>query len=150
MIKYIKRRKMFTNSLVCFNMTWCQQAISSTDKNNWSNAITTVRGRSNTSISLMMSRGPIISESYLTCALLVAKATEAYIIPFSLIRLDSILWTQEAHVIPQTWKKVKRSTSRERSRNILKRVWSEEPVWFLSSAEKKVAMYSTSSSDTDG
>lgn len=45
----------------------------------------------NTSISLKMSRGPIISESYLTCALLVAKATEAYIIPFSFMRLDSIL-----------------------------------------------------------
>lgn len=35
------------------------------------------RESDSTSISLMMSLGPIISESYFTCALLVAKATEA-------------------------------------------------------------------------
>lgn len=61
-----------------------------------------------TSISLKMSRGPITSASYLTCALLVAKATEAYITPFSFTSVDSILWTQEAHVIPLTWETVEK------------------------------------------
>lgn len=55
-----------------------------------------------TSILRIMSRGPIISGSYLMWALLVARATELYNMPLVFMRVDSILWTHEAHVIPLT------------------------------------------------
>lgn len=57
-----------------------------------------------TFITCITSRGPIISGSYLMCALLVARATEQYKTPLVFMRVDSILCIQEAHVIPLTCK----------------------------------------------
>lgn len=57
-----------------------------------------------TFITCITSRGPIISGSYLMCALLVARATEQYKTPLVFMSVDSILCTQEAHVIPLTCK----------------------------------------------
>lgn len=57
-----------------------------------------------TFITCITSRGPIISGSYLMCALLVARATEQYKTPLVFMRVDSILCTQEADAIPPTCK----------------------------------------------
>lgn len=107
-------KHLIKNSIKASRMLWFLRTFKTEEqyKNNWADRQITRRNSNNTSISLKMSRGPIISESYFTCALLVAKATEAYIIPFSFMRVDSILWTQEAHVIPLTWKEMKRSRVR--------------------------------------
>lgn len=52
------------------------------------------------SIASMMSRGPVNSVSYKNLPLLVARATEASWIPGRLIKVDSIRWTHDEHVIP--------------------------------------------------
>lgn len=57
-----------------------------------------------TFITCMTSRGPMASGSYLMWALLVARATEQYKTPLVFMRVDSILCTQEAQVIPLTCK----------------------------------------------
>lgn len=75
-----------------------------------------------TSIILTISRGPIISGSNFTWALLVARDTEAWVMPFIFASLDSMLWTQEAQVIP-----VICSTRRQKSHGPrIKRIVSEE------------------------
>ena len=58
-----------------------------------------------TFIALIMSLGPVTSGSNSKCPLLVAKATEAINKPGFFIRVDSIRFTQEEHVIPLIWKK---------------------------------------------
>lgn len=58
-----------------------------------------------TFITCMTSRGPMASGSYLMWALLVARATEQYRTPLVFMRVDSILCTQEAQVIPLTCKR---------------------------------------------
>lgn len=52
------------------------------------------------SIDSIMSRGPVVSVSYTNRPLLVANATDAFSIPFLLVRFDSIKWTHEEQVMP--------------------------------------------------
>ena len=52
------------------------------------------------SIASMMSRGPVVSVSYTNRPLLVANATDAFSIPFLLVRFDSIKCTHEEQVMP--------------------------------------------------
>lgn len=49
---------------------------------------------------LMISRAPSTSGSNWTSAFLVARATDAPRIPLVVLSLDSMLWTQDAHVMP--------------------------------------------------
>lgn len=54
-----------------------------------------------TSINWMMFLGPIRSGSNSKRPLLVARATDAFMTPGFLLRVDSILFTHEEQVIPE-------------------------------------------------
>lgn len=62
------------------------------------------------SIDSIMSRGPVVSVSYTNRPLLVANATDAFSIPFLLVRFDSIKWTHEEQVMPVICKKKRNRT----------------------------------------